>query len=185
MSNAPKMSLSFATNLARLMVEILVPECDRIEIAGSIRRQKPEVSDVEIVLIPKPVGDLFGYPLFGAARITDALALEGYELTKNGEFFKQARVPNGTVMFDVFITTPAKWGVVYTIRTGSADFSHWLVTSRHHGGALPSNMQVKDGRLYLGDVKTPLDTPEEADFFKQIGVDWIPPELRIEGRWRK
>ncbi len=32
----------------------LEPFCDRIEIAGSIRRKKPNVKDVEIVAIPKP-----------------------------------------------------------------------------------------------------------------------------------
>lgn len=32
----------------------LQPHCERIEIAGSIRRNKPEVKDIEIVAIPKP-----------------------------------------------------------------------------------------------------------------------------------
>lgn len=32
----------------------LEPHCERIEIAGSIRRKKPEVKDIEIVAIPKP-----------------------------------------------------------------------------------------------------------------------------------
>jgi len=32
----------------------LQPHCIRIEIAGSIRRKKPECRDIEIVAIPKP-----------------------------------------------------------------------------------------------------------------------------------
>jgi len=183
MSDGPKMSLPFARNLANRMVEMLSPDCDRIEIAGSIRRCKPEIGDIEIVLIPKPINDLFGYPMFGADRIEDVLVREGFELPKNGQFPKQARLPTGSVNFDIFLTTPEKWGVIFTIRTGSDDFSKWLVTSRQQGGALPSNLKVADGRVWItGSV--PLATPEEPDFFARIGLDWIPPEQRVEGFWR-
>lgn len=180
MSDGPKMSLPFALNLANRMVEILEPECDRIEIAGSIRRQKPEVGDIEIVLIPKPIFDMLGYPLFGADRIEDTLRRKGYELLKNGQFLKQARVPGGQVNFDIFITTPEKWGVIFTIRTGSTAFSHWLVTPKQQGGGLPSNLSVKDGRILRRSFQRvdTLDTPEEADLFRAIGLDWIPPERR-------
>lgn len=184
MSSGPKMSLPFARNLANHMLEILSPECDRIEIAGSIRRQKPEVGDIEIVLIPKPIYDLFGLPLYGADRIEAALHREGFELLKNGDHFKQARVsPRGQVNFDIFLTTPEQWGVIYTIRTGSADFSHWLVTPRQQGGALPSSLRVADGRIWSG--KTALETPEEADVFRAAGLNWIPPMDRREGEWKR
>ena len=38
--------------LAKELVEALSPACRRIEIAGSVRRQKPECHDLEIVAIP-------------------------------------------------------------------------------------------------------------------------------------
>lgn len=177
------MSLPFARNLARRMVDLLTPECIRIEIAGSIRREKPEVGDIEIVLIPKPLHDLFGEPLYGAERIEAALRADGYELLKNGDHFKQARVPGGQVNFDIFLTTAEQWGVIYTIRTGSADFSHWLVTPRQQGGALPSSLRVADGRIWSG--KTALETPEEADVFRAAGLNWIPPMDRREGEWKR
>lgn len=183
MSDGPKMSLSFARGLARRMVELLAPACERIEIAGSIRRCKPEVSDIEIVLIPKPVQDLFGDPVFGAARIEAALLEAGFALSKNGELYKQAHLPGGTVHFDIFLTTPQKWGMIYVIRTGSADFTRWLVTSKQQGGALPSNMKASDGRIWYGDA--PMDTQEETDVFQALGLDWIEPEQRQEGRWRR
>jgi hypothetical protein len=47
----------------------LHPYCDRINIAGSIRRKKPEVKDIEIVCIPKQIEvdseDLFGTKMTG------------------------------------------------------------------------------------------------------------------------
>ncbi|MFH1640834.1 MAG: hypothetical protein ABIA66_02590, partial [Candidatus Omnitrophota bacterium] len=39
--------------LAEDVVRLLRPYCTRIEIAGSIRRTRSEVSDIEIVCIPK------------------------------------------------------------------------------------------------------------------------------------
>jgi DNA polymerase/3'-5' exonuclease PolX len=60
------MNLHTAQPIADRVRDLLAPHCDRIEIAGSIRRQKADVGDIEIVAIPKTVtdGDLFG----GAGR---------------------------------------------------------------------------------------------------------------------
>lgn len=48
------MKHSTALVIAEKIKAQLAPHCDRIEIAGSIRRKKPEVKDIEIVVIPKP-----------------------------------------------------------------------------------------------------------------------------------
>jgi len=46
--------LSYAQGIAEGLVEQLAPHCDKISIAGSIRRQRAFVKDIEIVAIPKP-----------------------------------------------------------------------------------------------------------------------------------
>lgn len=45
----------------RLLAQI-GPYCERIEIAGSVRRGKPDVHDIEIVAVPKitEMSDMFG-----------------------------------------------------------------------------------------------------------------------------
>ena len=46
------------------VVEAMSPACDRIMIAGSVRRPKPEPKDIEIVYIPRMSNkrvDLFTY----------------------------------------------------------------------------------------------------------------------------
>lgn len=48
------MEYTKAYEIAIRVKELLTPHCERIEIAGSIRRKKPEVKDIEIVAIPKP-----------------------------------------------------------------------------------------------------------------------------------
>ena len=77
---------------------------------------------------------------------------------------------------DLFVTQPAEWGVVFTIRTGSADFTHRLVTPRRHGGLMPDGMREHGNAIWDGERQ--LVTPEERDVFAALGLAWVPPERR-------
>ena len=60
------MPLAEARAFAEEIVLDLRPFCDRIEIAGSIRRGEPHVGDVDLVVIPRSEHrqfDLFGAPV--------------------------------------------------------------------------------------------------------------------------
>ena len=180
MSTVTKVKLPHAEALAlaESILETLRPGCERIEIAGSVRRKKPECGDIEIVAIPKFVEekDLFGNPLQSISVLNLRLDTQDWHSIKNGQWYKQFDI--GPCMLDLFLTTPEKWGSVFTIRTGSADFSHRLVTKKRLGGLCPAYMSFNDGRLWSnGQV---LSTPEEADIFQALGIAWIPPEGRIK-----
>lgn len=54
------MKLEEAVQKSASILEILSPLCERIEVAGSIRRKKPEIRDIDIVLIPLPLVDFVG-----------------------------------------------------------------------------------------------------------------------------
>lgn len=87
-------------------------------------------------------------------------------------------------MVELWVTTPEKWGPIFTIRTGSAAFSHWLVSPRKYFGGCPGGMSFKDGSLYSYAIQC--ETPEEADVFKLLDLAWIEPRERcIEGAWGK
>ena len=47
------MDIAQAFNLAEELRIGLAPLCERIEVAGSIRRRRPQVKDIELVAIPK------------------------------------------------------------------------------------------------------------------------------------
>lgn len=51
--NSKPLALSSAENIARELLQFMEPHCDKITIAGSIRRRKPQVNDIEIVATPK------------------------------------------------------------------------------------------------------------------------------------
>lgn len=182
-----KMPLEAARRHAEEIIALLEPFCERIEIAGSIRRGKAEVSDVELVAIAKiePILDMFGV-VWG---YVDLLHNQCNTLFETGVFAhrldsrsrrawgtKFKRMLFGDVPVDLFIATPATWGCVFTIRTGDADFSKMLVTSRRAGGACPGSLLFQNGRVWRGN--TALHTPEEMDVFRALGLPFIEPEER-------
>jgi DNA polymerase/3'-5' exonuclease PolX len=161
--------------IADALVEKLSPYCERISIAGSVRRQKPEVHDIEIVAVPKVIDVPNMFDTVGERGFPSDLFLS-YRMIKNGDRYKQIVLPEG-INLDLFIVLPpAQWGVILTIRTGPADFSHKIVTSKSFGGYLPGDCKVHDGGVYRGGALIPM--PEEADFWKFVGMRWIEPEKR-------
>ena len=174
--NKQKLPLAQARQIAESVIVRLEPYCERIEIAGSIRRQKPEVGDIEIVAIPKPTFDLFGTPGMEPHQL-DIVTWEDFgNMVKGGHKYKQIELREG-VNLDLFIVTPpAQWGIQFLIRTGSADFSHRFVTHKGQGGLLPGYLRVQDGAIWSNNHIIP--TPEEIDVFNLAGVEYISPEKR-------
>lgn len=182
-----------AKKTADYLVQRMAPACYKLEIAGSIRRRKPLVHDIEIVAEPyvDPVANLFGEPGHYRSRLDDLLAglleegvLHWFPFAKNGERLKQfhALDPNG-IKVDLFIVRPpAQWGSIFTIRTGPAHYSHWLVTPRQRGGAMPSYLVHKDGGLYDGNQL--IETPTEETFFETLGIWPVPHPWDRTPQWR-
>jgi len=136
-----KVPLAKAEKIASRVVEKLMPYCQRIEIAGSIRRRKAEIGDIEIVAEPKMIRDLFDVPVLQAIP-TENLGL----VVKNGLRYKQVLLTE-KIYLDLFIVHPlAQLGVILAIRTGSTEFSHKLVSHTPYG-YLPKEYIVKDGAI--------------------------------------
>lgn len=184
---------TIAQNLIKTFGRPAVRTVERIEIAGSVRRGKPEVKDIELVAIPNlmPPRPEFGQKL--VARTRQAAVLYNLqrtgliELIKDGEKYKQFWILQEhahLIKVDLFLVTPpAQWGVIQVIRTGPAEFSQWMVTPISKGGALPDGFHV-DGGCVLADgmVACAQHMPEEQDFFTFCGLEWIEPGKR-EARW--
>lgn len=174
-----RMSYDQAKVIADRIVEEITPYCVRVEIAGSIRRQKETIGDVEIVAIPNYVvsRNLFG-EVSQRVSLLD-IAIESrevlpYPMVRGGEFMKCFTMRD--CQLDLFLTTPEKWGVIFMIRTGSAEFTHWIMTPKRYGGGMPAYLKISGGRVWQGDKV--LETPEEADVFEALGMDWIEPKDR-------
>jgi DNA polymerase/3'-5' exonuclease PolX len=165
--------------IAEKLVEFLGLFCDRIEIAGSLRREKAMIGDIEIVAVPILDRDLLGEPT-GLSAIDHILPALSKDITKNGQKQKQFMYTSGGVeiyQVDLFLQPdPATWGVNFLLRTGSADFSRRMVTPKHKGGYMPAGYQVKGARVWhLGEK---VETPEEEDVFRLWGMDVVEPKER-------
>jgi DNA polymerase/3'-5' exonuclease PolX len=185
--------LSIAKRIADELLDRLRSACVQIEIAGSIRRRSRWVHDIEIVAEPwtEIVPNLLGDAIHYHSRLDDALAdlqdemiLRSFPGAKHGERMQQFAVAPTGIKLDLFIVRPpAQWGSLLAIRTGPAHYSHWLVTPRRQGGAMPSYLKQRDGGLYEGDTLIP--TPTEASYFGELGIDPVPDPWDRAPAWRR
>lgn len=169
-----------AKRLADQLLTELAPVCERIEIAGGVRREKSECHDIELVAIPKmePLKDIFGTVVGKRNLLNEFIESHGYFVDRGGDRYKKI-IYTPEIACDLFVVLPpAQWGVIYTIRTGSADFSHRIVTARKYGGCMPSDHRVKDGAVWdiYGRI---IPMPEETDFFDFLGMPYIEPKNRF------
>lgn len=174
------MKLEHAKAIAEELVKRLAPHCERIQIAGSIRREKPEVKDIEIVAIPKP----YEIGLFesGIATVVNRWEkVKGelpckytqrviYPLHINGDI----HVPDISIKLDLFFATPKNWGLILAIRTGSAEYSHQVLAM----GWARKGYESIEGNLFHKASRWERSIPEEKDLFDLIGIDWVEPKLR-------
>lgn len=166
--------LADAERVAHDVLRALAPWCSRIQIAGSIRRQKAHVKDIEIVAIPKLVPDgLFGDERLAVQELRDAALLLGKRSKAGDKMVQVENVLGSGITVDLFMTTPpATWGAQLAIRTGPAPYSEMLVTRIKNRGWRCLDLQVTDGRGTI--VRT--DTEEE--FFAAARVEFTAPEHR-------
>lgn len=163
------MEYSKAIIIANNILAELRPHCIRAEIAGSIRRQKPEAKDIEIVLIPLPYDtELFESDI--ATVINKWEKVKG-ELEYGKCKYTQRILPEG-IKTDIFIAEPGNWGLIFELRTGSADYSHKVLASAW----VARGYHSKEGYLYHGHHK--FECLEEIDLFNRLSIPYVEPKDR-------
>ena len=131
------MKLEEARVLADRACRILACFCDRVEVAGSIRRGKAEVGDVDIVVLPKAM-ILPGAGLFGAARVTAdqawneliplAFKKSCFLVEASGKALLRCAFLVHGFQVDIYRARPETWGVILLVRTGSKEHNVKLCT---------------------------------------------------------
>jgi DNA polymerase/3'-5' exonuclease PolX len=180
-----------ALGVARDVVERLAPWCERIEIAGSIRRGKREPRDVEIVFWPREVASsatLFDVCKVPATdRVIADLIDEGFwefdqEVKRNGPRYKRLIHTASGAVIEMFRADADNWGYIYALRTGPGDFNKALVSKPWQGGILPLEIKVEQGYVYRRGVRVPV--PDEATFFELWELPYLAPDERSAARAR-
>ena len=154
------MRLEQAQKLAQEIVDKILPYCERVEVAGSIRRKKSEVRDIDLVLIPKPL--LWHRIIATLQRTMNAKVL------KRGNSIAQLTIQGVNV--DLYSATEQTWGALLLIRTGS--MAHNIKLSKRAlsmGMKLSHKGLIKDGKLIAST---------EKEIFEALDLSYVPPEER-------
>lgn len=178
------------------LMSLLAPACERIAIAGSIRRRKREVGDIELLAIPKMRDVLLTPPqksLFEERpqskieshnmlwEVLDGAADRIGEFVKRGPKYRQFfwnDAHGGRIQVDLFTAAEDNWGWAFLVRTGSAEFSHHVATQLNNQGYTSQDFRVHKMDAYRKATGNPIPTPHELDPFRLAKLDWIPPEGR-------
>lgn len=195
---------SKAAQVANYIYSRLSFHCQRIDIAGSIRRLRPDVKDIEIVCIPnqeEKQSDLFGNKemitdrafVEALADITDIVILGNV----NGRYMKirtSSKICPG-IHLDLFMPDPADYFRQLAIRTGSADYAHQVLANAWrrkgwvgvHGMGLRREEECfntgKDKNTWklYASIEKPTLPPvwgSERELFKWLKLEFIDPQLR-------
>lgn len=166
------MELERARAIAEQIKALLEPGCHRIVIAGSIRRNKPFVGDIEFLVIPR--GDMLD-------RILHDLMMENVLAMRLNSRGSRAYGPKNKLMVhcpsgigvDIFSTDENCWWTALVLRTGGKDTNMRIATT-----ALKKGWRF---RAYGDGFDTPLGhihCNTEAEVFTKVGLEYLPPEKR-------
>lgn len=166
----------------------LAPLCRACRIVGSLRREKPDVGDIELLYIPiwrkvrSPVDMFAQVPCSEAEDLIAAWLKLGtlkQRPNKLGNFTwgpqnKLAIHAASGIPVDLFATTEENWWVSLVIRTGGKETNLRLTTGAHACGrklhAYGSGFTDRDGGRLL--------CKSEEEVFGFAGLPYLPPEKR-------
>ena len=134
MATKPKFSLALAEVTGKSLIQMLADTCERIEMAGSVRRQVFEVGDIELLCVPKAGAvDLFGEPVTSKSMLDlrcrylidqGVLAPRPNKVgtVTIGPLNKLLVHPATGIGVDIFATSAENWGMAMVARTGPVGF---------------------------------------------------------------
>jgi len=131
----PRFPNAVGMSVARELCAALRPACERLIVAGSLRRRRPTIGDVEVLYIPKlewcrDPGDFFASGQVNRAdQVLDDLERRGILARRQNVNGSQIYGPNNKLMIhlatglpvDLFAATEANWWNYLVCRTGPAE----------------------------------------------------------------
>ncbi|MCJ7793448.1 hypothetical protein MUP42_00795 [Candidatus Bathyarchaeota archaeon] len=175
----PELDLKEAERIAAQVKAAVENQCDRIEVAGSIRRQKNKVHDIDFVVVTKNDAEW--------QKINEKLKNLKAKPNCSGNNVIKTFLPcqNDLFQVDFYRAKPQTFGIHLLVRTGSADHNVWLA-----GYAISKGMRIKyseglikDNSVIAGETEKgvfealglPYPLPSEREIVESKPV-WMPPE---------
>ena len=152
--------LGFALPEADNVVAMLEPHVSRIAVAGSLRRRKETIGDLDILAVADSadIMDIFA----GMDRVAKVLV--------QGDTKTSVRLEGG-LQVDLRIVDAESFGSALQYFTGSRD--HNIAVRKR---AIRQGYKLNEYGLFKGDSRVAGET--EEDVYETLDLAWIPPELR-------
>ena len=139
------------------------PSVNQAEIAGSLRRGKEIVKDLDLIASSKKPKEVM-------KAFTSAPNVE--KVIAHGET-KSSVILAGGIPCDLRVVPPEVWPTALAHFTGSKEHN---IALRQR--AIDRGLHLSEWGLLKGKSKTPLKLKDEKDLHKALGLAFIPPELR-------
>lgn len=170
--NTGRTPLATAQPLAEsiLMRLLELPEALHGDIAGSIRRTRPTIGDVDILIAghdPKPIMDVF-------VALPEVDTVLGH-----GDSKSSVTLQAGGLQVDVRVIPPERYGTALQYFTGSQQHNIKVRELALKAGYSLNEHALTplkaDGEL---DHDNAITCATEAEVYERIGLPWVPPEMR-------
>lgn len=177
------MSYTEAAPLAQRIVDHIKPAMHRVEIAGSVRRMKETVGDIEIVGTPGDREKLIALLKDIGQHIKPGVpGVVPWAPKVDSKYFRVHL--NEGLNLDLFASTSSNFGGLFLMRTGSGSGPDGNSFMGFTPGIFSRWKKVSGGGRMTGCQPTTLegiqlDVPEEQDFFDLLGMNFVPPEERV------
>ena len=158
--------LSFADELARELVGYLAsgPGIERVTPAGSLRRGKETVGDVDLLVTG---------PQAAAALDRFIAHPQVVEVLGKGVNKASAKVGAEGIQVDVRALPPESFGAALQYFTGSKEHSVSLRTR-----CVKMGLKLSEYGLFRASDESKIAGETEEGVYEALGLAWIPPELR-------
>jgi DNA polymerase (family 10) len=164
-ASGERVHIDIAMDLAEEIVAELssVTGCQRCTYAGSLRRMKETIGDIDILATstkPGPLMDAFT----SLSYVSDVIA--------HGDTKSSIRTTKG-LQVDLRVVAPESWGAALQYFTGSK--AHNIRTRE-----IAVHQKLKLSEYGLFDVATGerIVSETEEEVYERLGLPWIPPTLR-------
>ena len=140
------------------------PGISRVSAAGSLRRMKETVGDIDILACGKNGAEIIRYFTRNpnAVRVLAEGDTKGSAVVRAGETERQA---------DLRAVDPSEYGAALLYFTGSKAHNIKL-----RGLAKDRGLKISEYGVFRGARR--LASREEEDCYRVLGMPWIPPEMR-------
>jgi DNA polymerase (family X) len=137
------------------------PDIHQLSVAGSLRRRRETIKDIDIVVAstnPAPVMEVFT----GHAGVEAIIA--------HGGTRSSVRLAGG-IQVDLRVVSDDEYPFALLYFTGSKAHNIGM-----RGRALKKGLKLNEYGLFAGETAIPC--AGEPEIYRQLGLDWVPPELR-------